>query len=489
VETLLFAGYNQRTLLTACSPQAEQLGARAGQPLAEARALLPNAVCVAADDAADRDILAQLALDYQRFSPLVGLEESPQPDSLLCDVTGCTHLWDGEEPFLQAIRDYSIERGYHVQLALAGSVGAAWALAHTAAATVVLEGEEEAAVAGLPSMALRLPPTVLARLEALGLRTIRDILNLPRDTLASRFGTILPQRLDQMLGRLPETFLCERLKEPLTVVREWEVPVDDRTALVRLCRIMLKELLALADRHGAGAGLQELEGEFRTENDIPGSGSRETSGPILMTIRLVEPTRDERHLMQLIELHLERQTWSGGILAMRWSVLRLGRMELAQSSWLADDSQRDVSRSFRTLVDRLTSRLDASAVLSAELVPDAQPEHVVRLVPWVNTEPSRREEFTLSPEQSRSRPFRLLNTPQPTEVAAVVPDGSPIRMVWQGQDRMVVRSWGPERIATGWWRAQDVQRDYYRVEWEDGTHVWIFRDLRSGRWWIHGFFE
>ena len=24
--------------------------------------------------------------------------------------------------------------------------------------------------------------------------------------------------------------------------------------------------------------------------------------------------------------------------------------------------------------------------------------------------------------------------------------------------------------------AQDVERDYYRVEWDDGTQAWIYRD-------------
>ncbi len=27
------------------------------------------------------------------------------PNRLLCEVTGCTHLWDGEERFLQAVRE------------------------------------------------------------------------------------------------------------------------------------------------------------------------------------------------------------------------------------------------------------------------------------------------------------------------------------------------------------------------------------------------
>ncbi len=75
----------------------------------------------------------------------------------------------------------------------------------------------------------------------------------------------------------------------------------------------------MAERHGMG--LQELEGELQTE-----------SGTVTIEIRLVEPTRDERHLAQLVELQLERQTWSGGVVAVRWSALRLGRLEQAQGS-------------------------------------------------------------------------------------------------------------------------------------------------------------
>jgi protein ImuB len=52
-----------------------------------------------------------------------------------------------------------------------------------------------------------------------------------------------------------------------------------------------------------------------------------------------------------------------------------------------------------------------------------------------------------------------------------------------------MRAWGPERIATGWWRGPDVERDYYRAEWEDGSHAWIYRDRRADHWFLHGFFE
>ncbi|HEX4149742.1 MAG TPA: DNA polymerase Y family protein, partial [Pirellulales bacterium] len=383
-EPVLFASQSQRPLIVACSAKVQRLGLRIGQPLAEAKALLPRAVYLAADHAADRAALCQLAIEFQCFTPLVGLEEMPEPECLLCEVAGCTHLWNGEEKFLEAVRSYWRGRGYHVQLALAGTLGAAWALAHTMPHSLVPSGHEAEALSSRPVSALRLPAITLERLETLGLYLIGDVFKLPRDTLASRFGVILPRRIDEALGLLSDTFLCERLKEPLTAFREWEVPIDDRFAVNHLCRLLLRELLSMSGR--AGMGLLEIEGEIETEADS-----------VKVEIRLVEPTRDEPHLAQLAELQLERRTWSGGVTAVRWSALRLGLLEQAQGRFFVDDLESKTSRVFNTLVERLGSRLEAKAVLRAEFVADAQPEHAVRLVPWTSAQPPQTDLISLCP--------------------------------------------------------------------------------------------
>jgi protein ImuB len=47
---------------------------------------------------------------------------------------------------------------------------------------------------------------------------------------------------------------------------------------------------------------------------------------------------------------------------------------------------------------------------------------------------------------------------------------------------------GPERIETGWWDGGDIRRDYYIARNRHGMRLWIFRDCREPRWYLHGFF-
>ena len=382
-EAVLFAGQNQRPVIIACTAKAERRACASANRWPRPRHCCPKQSFFPLMSPRTEPLVS-LQSNFSASPPWWAWKKPLSPSALLCEVAGCTHLWDGEEGFVQAVLSYWRGRGYHIHLALAGTLGAAWALAHTKVLSLVPEGAEEEAISGLPVASLRLPADTLERLVALGLYTIGEVVKLPRDTLVSRFGVILPRRIDQVLGLLPETFICERLKEPLTACREWEVPIDDRFAVTYLCRQLLRELLAKAGR--VGMGLLELEGKIQTEADS-----------ITIEIRLVEPTCDESHLAQLIELQLERRAWSGGVIAVRWSAPRLGRLEQAQGRWFVDDVASKTSRGFNALVERLSSRLEATAVLRVELVADAQPEHAVQLVPWTGPPPPKTDKFHWAP--------------------------------------------------------------------------------------------
>ena len=178
------------------------------------------------------------------------------------------------------------------------------------------------------------------------------------------------------------------------------MPIDDRFAVALVCRQMLRELLSMAEHHGMG--LQELEGELRTE-----------TGAVKLEIRLVEPTRDERHLAQLVELQLERRTWSGGVVAHSldrasardvWSKLR--------AVGLAIDAETKTSRAFNALVDRLSSRLEhRRGAASRSSFPTHSPSTWSGSSRGRTLDRPKTDRFTLPPEQSRGRPFRLLGHP------------------------------------------------------------------------------
>lgn len=232
-----------------------------GQSLAEAKAILPQALFQRADPEQDQAALRELAFAMQTFTPLAGLEESPAPESLLADVTGCPHLWGGERLFLGTIHQFWREHRYIVRQALADTIGTAWAVAHCGTApALVPSGREPTVLSGLPVAALRLPATTLARLDAVGLSTVRDVMRLPREDLKSRFGSLLWQRLSQALGTSSELLVSEHLREPIQASRQFEYPLTDQFAVDHVHRELIRELLVQADRHGAG--LQELNGEF-----------------------------------------------------------------------------------------------------------------------------------------------------------------------------------------------------------------------------------
>ncbi len=67
-------------------------------------------------------------------------------------------------------------------------------------------------------------------------------------------------------------------------------------------------------------------------------------------------------------------------------------------------------------------------------------------------------------------------------------DGSPQQFGWNGRKHFIERSWGPERIETGWWRGDDVRRDYYVVETTTGERYWLFQNLMDESWHLHGIF-
>ena len=150
-------------LLTAVDDAAERLGLSPGMALAQARAMHPGIEAIAEDAEADSQLLEAIADWCLRYTPLVACDP---PDGLLLDISGCAHLYGGEDALVADLSGRLEKTGFAYRIAIAGSIGAAHAAAHHGAPGRYACGQERALLSPLPLTALRLEPGTAASLRA-----------------------------------------------------------------------------------------------------------------------------------------------------------------------------------------------------------------------------------------------------------------------------------------------------------------------------------
>lgn len=462
--------------VTAVNASARALGVAAGEALADARARVRDLDVREAAPAEDRAALERLARWCMGFTPLAAPWPEEDGNGLTLDIAGCAHLFGGEEGLAKRLSVSLARFGLTARLAIAGSIGAAQALARygTDAIAIVSPDEDYAALAGLPVAALRLPPAIGTGLQRLGLKRISDIAHLPRAPLARRFGAGLLKRLDQALSRAPESF------SPLALPAEYRAqavlaePIASCDHVLALAEKLMGDLAAQLVQGSKGARRLRLQ-LYRVDG-----------GVTVLEIGLARPTRDIRHALKLFALRLDAlaEAFDAGF---GFEAARLEAVE-AQSIAPTQDglAAKTKDENFSLLIDCLGSRLGLASVVRAHPCDTHIPERAVMLMPAEDGEANWQD-------MPLPRPLLMLPSAEPAEVMALLPDGPPSRFRWRGARYSIAHAEGPERLSPEWWRGQKATRDYYIAEDEDGRRFWLYREGAYGgaappKWFVHGVF-
>jgi protein ImuB len=467
--------------LIAVGMRGEAQGLSPGQTLTAARAVCPALVPVDADPVADEAALARLAAWCERYTPMGAPDP---PDRLWLDITGCTAVFASEAELVQDLATRLERNAIPCRLAIAGTTGAAWALAHAGKdRTILPSGEEKAALADLPITSLRLDAGTVAGLRRLGLRTVQDLLRIPRAQITARFGALPVLRLDQALGAMEEAIDWPRQPiewhERLAFVEPIGTPEDLGRALARLAERLC---CRLADQDKGGQRF--VARFFRVDDVVP-----------RIAVSTALPVRDPAYLHKLLCEKLDTVDPGFGIEVIVLEAEAVAPLPAPQTR-LVDVAAQDAGDRLAGVVDTLANRLGTDRVSRVAPYASHVPERAVRRVPPL---PVKQPSWVGDP--AAPRPIRLLRRPEEIEVIAPVPDDPPIRFRWRGVSHRVRAAAGPERIAAEWWRGKrsgkrpetDLIRDYYRVEDSDGARFWIFRaglhaEDRMPRWYLHGLF-
>lgn len=465
--------------IAAVDAEARALGLKPGMALADARVRVSTLRTADHDPAADARWLDALAGLCGRYSPSVAIDA---PETILLDLTGCTHLFEGEAALAEDAALRLRKAGAWVRSACADTPEAAAALARFGEPGAA----DMAAIHRLPVAALRLAPEAEMVLVRAGLKTIGDLASRATPPLTARLGTLATAALARLLGRADSRIIPRQALPDLVFGRRLAEPVAQVEAALLILTDLMGEAASALDERGRG-GRRFVTRFCRTDGAVRD-----------LTIETGLPTRDPAVVMRLLRERIEAlaDPIDPGF---GFDVIRLWvavTEPLTAEQPRLDSESRPEGDTLAGLLDRLSVRVGAGRLRRFVSQDTHIPERAVCAVPVAKAPTPAAWEPPPSGEPPL-RPLHLFDPPQPIAVtAAAFPDGPPKQFQWRQKRHDIVHYEGPERIGAEWWRRDDnagLTRDYYRIEDTRGYRFWVFRhglyrEKPDPRWYLHGLF-
>jgi protein ImuB len=468
----------EQNQVLALTPEAAAMGVRHGLRRGGVNAIAPLAILHERDMPREQEAMDAIALALLQFTPEVALAAQ---DSLLLDVTASLKAFGGRLALCRRVRASVEALGFTLRLSMAPTAMGAWLLAALPDGPTRQGGapwrrsRRRLRLASLARHLDRLPflllPAARAHrdwLDGVGCRTLADVRRLPRAGLQRRCGHTLLDELDRAYGEAPELF--EWVQAPPRFIAKLELPdrIEHAEAVLFGARRLLLQMTGwLVARHLAVTRFVLLMEHERGRMAVP---------PTPLEITLAEAAWQEAHLTRLLKERLGRLQLSGPVVALKLEALQTGMLAPPSDSLFPEPG--GTPADYRRLLELLTARLGAEAVLAPAPLADYRPEICNR---WLPATELQRQRIAFAHAAASERPFWLLEKP----LALLMRDhrpfyGSPLRLVN-----------GPERIECGWWDDAFAVRDYFVAQGADAACYWIYRERDEEgevHWFLHGLF-
>jgi protein ImuB len=440
----LITGPAQLRSLHAVNASAAEAGLSPGMRLSAAHALLSDFAMVEHDLQSEARWHRFLAAWAYRHSSLVSAQ---WPGCVVLEARASFQLLGPWPRFEARLREELIGLGFAHRIALAPTPRAARVLAGLRDGMAVTSATAmQDILAKVPVRRAALPEDGGERLHRMGVRDLRGLRALPRDSLRRRFGLELLTHVDRLYGEADDPLDYYAPPDHFDSCVELGYEVEHHPPLLFPLRRLIGDLCTyLSIRDG---GVQRFV--LRLEH-----GGMHTD----VEVGLLAAEREPAMLFELTRNRLERVSIPKPVVAMRLLARELPPFVPASRDLF--DARAQQTLPWPQLRERLRARLGDEAVYRVMPAGDPRPERA-----WRRDDGKVAIEPVLPP-----RPAWLL--PQPV----------PLR----GQGLRIVS--GPERLESGWWDGEDARRDYYVLETAQGQRAWAFAPPgeQSG-WMLHGWF-
>lgn len=443
---VLITGPSQRRVVQAVNPAARELGLRAGQTLTAAHALSRSFATAEYDMAQIEHWHRFLAAWAYRFSSHVSLD---YPRALLMEVESSFSLFGPWPRFEARLREELTALGFRHRIVVAPNPAAARFLSNAHDGLAVPDRPTLREVLGsMPVTRCGFDRDTATAFERMGLRRFKQLLQLPRDSLARRFPRTVLQHIDSLLGDRSLVLDCYVPPDEFDQRIELNFDVESHQALLFPLRRLTGDLAAFLA--GRDSGVQRfilyLEHREGPDSQVP--------------VGLLGAERDPAMLFELARGRFEQLQIPGPTQALRLVARDLPAFVPEHRELFEERPQQSVP--WEQLRERLRARLGDEAVQAIHALADHRPEAA-----WQMAEAGHAGK----PADLPPRPGWLLR--QPIALNEFAP-------------RVLA---GPERIESGWWDGGDIRRDYYLVQTRSGQLAWAYCSVdQPTRLMLHGWF-
>lgn len=431
-------------------------GIQAGQRLSAALALGSELRVLDYDAQREQKDLAALGQWALRFSSQVVLNP---PHGLLLEVGGSLRLFGGHTALRRQVEAGLRGLGLRAHLATAPTpLAANWLAASGQNSDLLTNAALHQEISTLPFTVAIDSVRDRKRLQGLGVRSIADLLRLPREGLNRRLSRELGLRLDRAFGKQPDP------RQPIRPQPHFDADLllPDEIHHAPLITIACDRLL------------QQLQGFLRgcqlTTQRLVWHLHHHKEAPTLLVLGTDSPTQDPARWQRVLDERLNALQLPAPVVRVQLRVERLLSFSTHSASLFDEPDGLDSDDSAQ-LLERLRARFGEQAINGLEIEPAHTPE-----ANWRFTAPAPDSEHRPPPSP---RPLWLLPQPHPLPLHHQRPwlDG-PLHL-------------GPEteRLESGWWTDQPISRDYFNAHDDHGRWLWVYRDRKSGGWFLHGWFD
>ena len=516
---VVVAQKSQSEIITSISTFANHKGLFVGQSLRDANAICPRLFVQTQNSYAETQFLKGICRWSSKFSPWVAPEGNM---GLVMDITGCSHLFGGENKMIHHILLAYEELGLTTKIGCADTLGAAWALSRYSEETLknyrngdAIEQEARAtrsrsakrslsnildnlkitksskyfiappgkirqSISKFPVAALRLEIQTQNTLVQLGLRQIGDIINQPRATLSRRFGFSLLKRVDQALGSLPEPISPLQPELSFGVRMSFPDPIGLKPDIIAGLDRILDRLCSNLKNKTLGAQKILLQA-FRTDNTI---GSIE--------VGFAQPSNSFEYIRDLIIIKIDDLDVKFGIYILRLEAVRvevltknkhIGHLVVGERN--RSHTKKNIS--IGNLISKLGVRIGLENITRLNPAESNIPEKTYNILAAAWSDPTKKW-----PRPKSVRPVKLW----PPEIISAPNKPNPLsQFKWRRKIWKISESYGPERISPEWWlddpKWRSGVRDYWFVQCDTGDRLWIYYahgGLMSSGWFCQGKF-